>query len=314
MSCENNSSKPCCCKFTGINVPYILTWKNPYETGVALAKALVAFTIFVKITPQLFLKYFFIVIGSLSVIEVASKAISGTGIVSSLQPSRFLFISDYALDDYASCVTCTIRRIASDAVRLIDARSPCYGVRLAATAFFVYQVLKIVSLRNLVFVSIISAFSLPPLYLANKKQVDEAVEHFRIQSCEVVDSVKAKVHEKAGKQIDMVKNVLGPRGGFPGHANPSPVGEVPTAAAKPTEFTQKSAGQDEEVASSGASVKTSATTPSAAELKDITSQFDSVPTLAGNVPINHAKLNESLEASVAETTAAVNATAAEKSS
>lgn len=284
-------------KFTGLEFPYALTWKNPYETGVLLTKVLVGFAIAAKLTPQLFFRLFYLTVGALSLAEAATKLVTGTGVVSTLQPSRFLFLSDYEIDDYASCVTCAVRRATAVSLSLVDARDPWKGLQLSFGAYFVYQLLKVFSLRNLVFVLIIGAFSLPPLYLALKTEIDDTVEHLRVQALEGVDAASTKLHEKAGKQIDFVKNLLGPRGGFPGHANPSPVGEVPTAAAKPTEFTATSA--DATPAANAAST----TTPSATELKDITAHFDSVPTLVGNVPVDHAKLNASIDAGKAESDA-----------
>ena len=318
---EGTTTEKSCCKFEGFKVPYILTWKNPYETGVLLAKILVIFAIGIKMTPRCFFKLFFYSIGSLSALEAISKAVTGTGIVSSMQPSRFLFLSDYMVDDFASHLSCVFRRLTVGFMHLIDARNPCQGIRLSAAAFVIYILLGVFSVRNLIFTIIISAFSLPPLYIANKEIIDQGINQTIAQAHELTRSISTKVHEKAGKQIDCVKNlvgpILGPRGGFPGHANVSPIGEVPTAAAKPTEHTSTKTPTTEELkdltkdydsvptlVGNVSLNKEKSTDVTAEDLKELTNKYDSVPTLSGNVPIDHTKLNATIDAGAAEAEAA----------
>lgn len=325
--------------FKGFQVPSILTWKNPFETGVLLAETLGLFLVFGStFTLRYFLRFASSVVGLLSVVEWASRSVSGQrkGLVSTYQPSRFLPLSENVVNDVASYVAYAFRRLTFGIQHLLDARDPAKGLRLAGLLYGSYILLWIFSLKALLLSGIIVAFSVPPLYLQFKPEVDKAISQILAHLHEHAKNASTQIHAKAGPQIEFVKKLVGPRGGFDTTKNVSPIGEVPTAAAKPTQYTSQkpSSLNTSPLATSGLSSSHSTESPSNAPTPgvahtnpanvvkpvnvntnptsanqipdDLFKSFDTVPTLAGNVPIDHQKLSAALAADKAKAEGAVN--------
>lgn len=337
-------------KFGGFKVPYILSWRNPYETGVLLAEVLGLFVMFSStLTLRWFLRAAFWIVGAASFVEWGSRTVSGQkqGLVTAYQPSRFLPLSDSVVNDVASYVSYVFRRVIFGIQHVLDARDPEKGFKLAGLFYVLYVFLGLLKLRTLLLTAIVLSFSLPPLYLQFKTEVDDVITKVQAHVHEHLKQLHAKAHAKAGPQIDYVKKLVGPRGGFPGTANASPVGETPTAAAKPTAYTSGSSTSGSGATSSardssahntgfssGPSLDSTLGTPSGSHFgspsasgpisgleatadktpfgshesksgaqtgsaksgvhDDAFKNFDSVPTLAGNVPIDHEKLSHAL--------------------
>lgn len=246
--------------FSGFQVPHILSWKNPYETGSLLAEALGIFLVLSStFSLRFFLKIFSTVIGLFSVVEWGSRAISGQrkGLILNYRPSRFLPLSDSFVQDLTNYLTYSIRRVTHSIEGLVDAREPFHGLQLAGLLYATYVFLGLFSLKTLVLLSILFAFGLPPLYLQFKAQIDEIVSELLSKAHKQTKVLHDKIDEKAGPQISQVKKLFGSRGGFPGTATVNPIGEVPTAAAQPTAYTS-SAAHPESTATSRATPATSA--------------------------------------------------------
>lgn len=230
--------------FAGFQVPHILSWKNPYETGSLLAEALGIFIVLSStFSLRFFLKIFSSVIGLFSIVEWGSRAISGQrkGLILNYRPSRFLPLSDSFVHDLTNYLTYSIRRVTHSIEGLVDAREPFHGLQLAALLYATYVLLGLFSLKTLVLLTIVFAFGLPPLYLQFKSQIDELISDLLSKAHKQSKVLHDKIDEKAGPQISQVKKLFGSRGGFPGTAAVNPIGEVPTAAAQPTAFTSSAA-------------------------------------------------------------------------
>lgn len=315
--------------FSGFQVPYILSWKNPYETGTLLAETLGIFAVFSStLSLRVFLKLASTIIGLFSIVEWGSRAISGQrqGLILNYKPSRFLPLSDSVVNDVANYVSYAFRRVIFGIEHLVDARKPVCGLQLAAGLYVAYFFLGIFSLKTLVLASIIIAFGLPPLYLEYKTEVDDAINEYHAKAHQQAKVLGDKIYEKVGPQIEQVRKIVGPRGGFPGSANVSPIRDVPTAAAKPTAYTstastsQSSAAPThssksetsgpthyaatpstgsvpvtyESITTSSPNSTTTTTTAhstSAADAADVLKTYDSVPTLVGTVPVDQKKVN-----------------------
>lgn len=323
--------------FKGFQTPDILTWKNPYDTGILLAEALGLFIVFGStLTLRYFLKFASSIVGLLSLTEWASRSVSGQrkGLVSTYQPSRFLPLSEKVVNDVASYVAYAFRRLTFGIQHLIDARDPVKGLKLAGALYGTYILLWIFSLKALLLTSIIVAFSVPPLYLQFKPEVDKIIGQIQAHLHEHAKTVSKHFYAKAGPQIEFVRKLVGPRGGFDTTKNVSPIGDVPTAAAKPTQYTTLKSPSTKVLPFTASDLDLpdlfeSRTTPSASGVSnpastvkpvnvksnpvtasqipdDMLRAFDSVPTLAGNVPIDHQELSATLAADKAKAKGAIN--------
>lgn len=318
--------------FQGFNVPPALSWRNPQETGLLLAESLGIFVVLSSpLTLRLFLRLSFWLVGLFSLIELVSKHLNGQqqGFIAAAKPSRFLPLNHTVANQAANALSNLLRKIISGVENVLDAKNPVKGLKIAAVCRLVYSLLGIFSVKFLVLFSIVLVFGLPPLYLQFKTQVDDAITELRSQASGHAKKVGDAAYAKAGPQIDFVKKLVGNRGGFPAKANVSPVKDFDGASAKPTAFTSgastspaasaasathaapsapvtskspsaapKSTTTGETVSPSKAAgsipveTKTTTTTHTAQVPEDVFSKFDSVPSLAGNIPIDQDKVNK----------------------
>lgn len=317
MSASTTTTKS---TFSGFYVPPILSWQNPASTGIVLAETLGLFLVFSSpLTLRYFLKYSAYLVGLLSLAEIGSRTVSGkpTGLVSSYRPSRFVPINDKFVNDVASYVAHIISRATFGIQHLLDARDPVKGLKLAAAFYTVSVFLSFLPLKSLVLTSIVLAFSLPPLYLQFKPEVDEAVEKLAAKFHEQTKVAQTKFHEKAGPHLEKVKKFL-PQSGAVKASTATTVPSTSTSTTVPSTSTTAPAAAATSTStstfgavptSSTADVKTTVTSTAAsvkAPADDTFKTFDSVPSLAGNIPIDHEKLAAQLAADRAKAEGAVN--------
>lgn len=304
MSVETPVPKP---GFKGFQVPRVLSWQNPQETGLLLAESLGIFVVLSSpFTLRVFLRLSFWLVGLFSLVEIVSKHLNGqqSGFIGGAKPSRFLPLNDTVANQVASALSKLLHKIISGVEDVLDAKNPIEGLKIAGVCRLLYFLLGLFSVKCLVLVSIVLAFGLPPLYLQFKPQVDEAITELHSKADVHAKKVGDAAYAKAGPQIDFAKKLLGKRGGFPAKANVSPVTDFEGASAKPTAYTSgasttPSAAEPSPSASSSSNggtvpveTKTTTTTHTAQVPEDVFAKFDSVPSLAGNIPIDQKKVNE----------------------
>ena len=298
-----DTSKP---TFPGFYVPPILSWRNPTETGILLAETLGLFLVLSSpLSLRLFLKFSAYLIGLLSLVELGSRSVSGKpkGLVTSYQPSRFLPFTDSFVHDVANYVAHIFSRATFGIQHLLDARDPSKGLKLAGAFYVTYILLCLLPLKSLILTAIILTFSLPPLYLQFKPEVDRVVSDLQAKLQEHKKVASDKIYAKAGPHIEKAKKF------FPVAAA---VSAPASASTEPTTTATPAASKDTSsfgaVPASGAvpSSVSSSASKVAGNPEDAFKNFDSVPTLAGNIPIDQDKLSATLAANRAKAEGAVN--------
>lgn len=211
MSCKSNPKNVCCggaC--VSKNSSSLLTWKDPKKSAITLGSIL-SFLLLIKYVNlvSLFFRLSTFVLLISAVAEYVGKVLTGTGFVSKFKPQPKACVGEVA-DYYAPHVVTILKKIEIQTQSLYTSVDVETTVRAGILSFFLYKLTSIFSLWSLIFTVTVLAFTVPPVYLANKEVIDKNI-------LKGVDFGKAKAseayktaEEKFGPQIEKAKKAAAP--------------------------------------------------------------------------------------------------------
>ncbi|GAV51872.1 hypothetical protein ZYGR_0AF03430 [Zygosaccharomyces rouxii] len=188
----------------------LLLWKNPIETGKYFGLSLLVLLILKKVNLiTFFLRVLYTVIFTTGAIEFASKVVIGQGIV-----------SKYGLKQCPNVVGC-LRPHIEDVLRqlpayqaklrtLVFAEEPKQNLKAGVVLYFLHKFFSWFSVWTIVFLGVISAFTLPLVYYTHQEEIDSAVNHgLKIARAKSAEFSKV-VSEKSQPYLEKLDKKLGP--------------------------------------------------------------------------------------------------------
>ncbi|KAI5957691.1 hypothetical protein KGF57_002957 [Candida theae] len=176
----------------------LLTWKNPVYTGKVLGFTLFGLILFKSIDlVRIFFKVSYITLLFSAGAEYIGKVFTGQGFVSN-------FYKNYSTS-FAKPINKHLLPLIGElnvAVEhhlnyILYSRNVETTLKFAGISYIFYQLTSVVSLFALTLVSVILLFTIPPAYLANKKQVDAFVGEYT-----------ACFKQQVGKGVDQLHGAL----------------------------------------------------------------------------------------------------------
>ncbi|GCE98288.1 hypothetical protein ZYGM_004220 [Zygosaccharomyces mellis] len=188
----------------------LLLWKNPIETGKYFGLSLLVLLILKKVNLiTFFLRVLYTVIFTTGAIEFVSKVVLGQGIV-----------SKYGLKQCPNVVGCLRPRI-EDLLKhlpayqarlrtLVFAEEPKQNLKAGVVLYFLHKFFSWFSVWTIVFLGVISAFTLPLIYYTHQEEIDSAVnEGLKIARAKSAELSKI-VSEKSQPYLEKLDSNLGP--------------------------------------------------------------------------------------------------------
>lgn len=285
-----------------LNFPPILTWHDPIKSGTLFGE-LLAILLVLRYGNLLrvSLRLIYWSIGLTTVAEYVSRKFYGSkkGLVSSYKPSRFIGVSQSSLEVRATKLAHCFADSFASVKHVIDGEDLCLSSFIFLSAVVGYILTGFLSMSGLLLLTLVSSFSIPPIYLQFQHQIDDLIDVAHKELGDKYDKVHKQVSDaaephitKAKTHINKFSSTLGlNRGGFPttpAEKKAAPVSkpeDIPGPAAKAAEPVVKSPKISETAtAADTAATETTSKAPSVAE---VLANADSVPTLIGNVSLDH---------------------------
>ncbi|CAR25871.1 hypothetical protein ZYGR_0A04440 [Zygosaccharomyces rouxii] len=188
----------------------LLLWKNPIETGKYFGLSLLTLLILKKVNLiTFFLRVLYTVIFTTGGIEFVSKVVLGQGLV-----------SKYSLKECPNVVGCLRPRI-EELLRhlptyqaklrtLVFADEPKQNMKAGLVLYFLHKFFSWFSVWTIVFLGVISAFTLPLVYHTHQEEIDAAVNHaLKIARAKSAEFSKI-ASEKSRPYLEKLDCKLGP--------------------------------------------------------------------------------------------------------
>ena len=210
-NCMNNPNNKCCggaC--LSKNSQSIITWAEPKCSAIAMGSILITLLL-VKLVnlPALFFRLSTYALLGAGLAEYAGKIITGTGFISRFKPKTKNYAGQVA-EYYAPHVVTILKNVEIQAQALYTAANVEGTVRAGIVSFFLYKLTSIFSLWTLIFLGTILTFTVPPVYLAKKTAIDNAIANLlKLVKAKTDEGVKV-VNDKYGPQIEKAKNTAAP--------------------------------------------------------------------------------------------------------
>lgn len=225
----------------------LLLWKNPIETGKYFGLSLLVLLILKKVNLiTFFLRVLYTVIFTTGAIEFASKVVLGQGLVSKYGPNQCPNVAGCLrprIDDLLKQLPvyqCKVRT-------LIFSEEPKQNFKAGVVLYFLHKFFSWFSVWTIVFLGVISAFTLPLVYYTHQEEIDSAVNHglkvARAKSAEFSQIAS----EKSKPYLEKLDQKLGPVSKFIktqyANANRASAGAQTTSSAAPQATTADLAGK-----------------------------------------------------------------------
>lgn len=218
-----------------VNSPcYVLGWHDPVATG-KLFFSIIAGLILVKVNVvSIGFHALYIALLISAAAEYAGKLVTGQGFVTKYlgtkpksQAQTFRKTVLPAIGDFAGAAETHIYKV-------VFAQDIESTLKAAGVSYILYKLTSWFSVYSLVFASVLLAFSLPPFYQSNKKEIDAAVAQYTKLAKDKASELYAVAHKKAAPHIDAISKKSGPVGSFlqskfPTRTAGSTVNSKPTA-------------------------------------------------------------------------------------
>lgn len=210
-SCKSNSNNACCggaCVTK--NSCSLLTWKDPKKSAITLGSILTFLVLikWVNLVALFFRLSTFILLIS-GVAEYVGKFLTGTGFVTKFKPQPKACIGETA-DYYAPHVVTILKKIELQTQSLYTAVDVETTLRTGVLAFFLYKLTSAFSLWTLAFTSAVLAFTVPPVYLANKEVIDKNIlKGVQLGKAKASEAYKT-AEVKFGPQLEKAKSAVAP--------------------------------------------------------------------------------------------------------
>lgn len=210
-SCKSNPKNVCCggaCVTK--NSCSLLTWKDPKKSAITLGSIL-TFLLLIKCVNlvALFFRLSTFILLISGVAEYVGKFLTGTGFVTKFKPQPKACVGETA-DYYAPHVVTILKKIELQTQSLYTAVDVETTLRTGVLAFFLYKLTSAFSLWTLAFTSAVLAFTVPPVYLANKEVIDKNIlKGVQLGKAKASEAYKT-AEVKFGPQIEKAKSAVAP--------------------------------------------------------------------------------------------------------
>lgn len=216
----------------------LLTWKNPAATGKVFG-SIVAVLLLVKINIVNYVFYVaYLALLVSAAAEYVGKLVVGQGFVTKYRGTP---------KEYARLFNNSVLPALSNAATIVEShvQSIVYAQDIEATlkaagaSYILYKLTSFFSLYTLLFATVVLAFSFPPLYQANKKEIDAAVAQYSALAKEKTSEYTAVAQKKIAPHLETLAKKTGPVGEFiqskfPTRTAGSTVGTAPVAESAPS--------------------------------------------------------------------------------
>ncbi|AQZ11314.1 RTN2 (YDL204W) and RTN1 (YDR233C) [Zygosaccharomyces parabailii] len=215
----------------------LLLWRNPIETGKVFGLSLVVLLILKKVNLiTFFLRVLYTVVLTTGAIEFVSKFVLGQGLVSKYGLKQCPNVVGFLRPRIDSLLQ-QLPAIQSKLRQLVFADEPKKNLQAGIAFYFLHKFFSWFSVWTIVFLGVISAFTLPLVYHTHQAEIDSAVEHgvkvARAKSAEISQIASEKSHP----YLEKLDTKLGPVSKFVktqyANANRASAGAHTTSSAAP---------------------------------------------------------------------------------
>lgn len=213
---------------------YVLGWHDPVATG-KLFFSIIAGLILVKVNVvSIGFHALYIALLLSAAAEYIGKLVTGQGFVTKYlgtkpksQAQTFRKTVLPAIGDFAGAAETEIYKV-------VFAQDIESTLKAAGVSYILYKLTSWFSVYTLVFATVLLAFSFPPFYQRNKKEIDAAVAQYTKLAKDKASEAYAVAHKKAAPHLETLSKKSGPVGSFlqskfPTRTAGSTVNSKPTA-------------------------------------------------------------------------------------
>ncbi|KAG7855397.1 hypothetical protein KL939_004572 [Ogataea angusta] len=212
----------------------LLTWKDPSVSGKVFG-SLVGSLLLLKSVNLLsivfYISAFVLAVSALG--EYAGKLATGQGFVTRFRPEYKNVIGQYA-EEYASHAANLIKNAELKLQEIVYSKDIDSTLKVAGVAYILYKLTSWFTLWTLLFTATLTAFSVPPVYLKNQRQIDDAIVTYTKVAKDKLAELLQLIKEKTGPALENAEKKLGPVGSFirskvPVRTAGSTVGDIPAS-------------------------------------------------------------------------------------
>lgn len=192
----------------------LLTWEDPVASGKVFG-AIIAALILVKVNVVslvFHLLYFALLVSAAA--EYAGKLVTGQGFVTKYLGSVPKSHSETLRSKVLPAVGDAAGAAEAYVHKIVFAQDIESTLKAAGVSYIVYKLTSWFSVYSLLVVSVLLAFSVPPFYKANKKEIDAAVAQFTKVVKDKTAEYTELAHKKAAPHIETLTKKSGPLGSF----------------------------------------------------------------------------------------------------
>lgn len=187
-------------------------------------------------------------------VEYAGKLLTGQGFVTKYKPAAKSYAKKFN-SEVLPLVARFNEKFEDQIQKVIFAHDIETTLKAAGISYVLFKVTSWFSLYTLVFATVVLTFTLPAIYVHNKKEIDAAVTQYTKLAKDKTSELTAAAHKKAGPHLDAFAKKTGPLGSFVSSKFPvrtagTTVGKDTSAYKEPVSATTTGASKFPEVPSS----------------------------------------------------------------
>lgn len=264
------------CSHQDCEVFQLITWQDPVKTGKVFGAVVLALIALKKGNP---LNWFFHVayIGFIlvAIAEYAGKIITGQGLVLKYKPASHKSLSPRLKNEVLPAVADAFAKFEDKFLRVAYGQDFECTLRAAGMSFLLYKITSWFSLYTLVTFAVLVIFTVPAIYVRNKKEIDAAVSHYTKVIKEKTGEATKDIRKQLQPHIDNLAKKSGPVGNFFQQKFPTRTAGSTVGASQSTSY---GTGADAHTASAPAHAASSGvSTHATSAAHSGASQFPNVP-------------------------------------
>ncbi|CCE73291.1 Piso0_000324 [Millerozyma farinosa CBS 7064] len=240
------------------SVQDLLTWKDPVKTGKVFGGLILTLLVFK--TVNLFNVFFHLAYLGLLIsaaAEYAGRLVTGTGFVTKYKPQTHSHSARFN-DEVLPRIASFNEKLEEEVKKILFAHNIETTLKGAALSYILYKVTSYFSLYALITTAVVLTFTLPAVYVKNKKEIDAAVAQYSKIASEKATEFTNTASKQAQPYVDSLVEKSGPLGSFikknlPTRTAGSTVGGEKEASTASTSGASKTADAPSTASTSGAS-------------------------------------------------------------
>lgn len=192
----------------------LLTWKDPVQTGKIFGSIIASLIVFK--TVNLFNVFFHLAyIGLLlsAAAEYAGRLVTGTGFVTKYGPSTNAFANQFN-NEVLPLVAKFNVKLEKEFQSIVYAHDIETTLKAAGLSYILFKITSWFSIFTLFTTSVVLAFTVPAVYLKNRKQIDALVAEYSACAKSRFANVSKLAKEKAAPIVENLIEKSGPLGNF----------------------------------------------------------------------------------------------------